>query len=251
MAAPASSNGKQGTFLQSTLSFASAVLIILSIRWIFFEPFVIPSGSMIPSLLVHDHILVLKAAYGIRIPFTQHYLFEYNQPSRGDVVVFRSVEKDDIIMIKRVVGLPGDAVEVSEEGYLTINGQKVPVEPFPNPEANQEPFYKVNREDIQRPFSDIIMFRQQLGKHDHRAMLFKEDYRMGTGRFQVPQDHYFMMGDNRDNSRDSRWWGPLPKNQLLGKALFVWLSCEETLPFVSFICNPLELRWKRFFHIID
>ncbi len=242
---------KQGTFLQSVISFVTAVLIILSIRWLLFEPFVIPSGSMIPSLLVHDHILVVKAAYGVRLPFTQKYLIEYNQPSRGDVVVFRSVENPDMIMIKRVVGLPGDMIEVSEEGYLSINHEKVQIEPLPHPETDQGPFYSVNPVDLQKSYSEITMFRQHLGLHDHRAMLFKQDYRLGTGEFQVPIDHYFMMGDNRDNSRDSRWWGPLPKNQILGKALFVWLSCEETLPFINFICNPLELRWKRFGHIIE
>jgi signal peptidase I len=244
-------NGRQGTWLSSTVSFVSAVLVILSIRWMLFEPFVIPSGSMIPSLLIHDHILVLKAAYGVRIPFTQHYLFEYSQPQRGDVAVFRSVENEGIIMIKRVVGMPGDKIEVTEDGLLFVNGEKIPVEPLAHPESDQGPFYKVSPEDVGGPFEHFMMYRQHLGQHDHRIMLFKEDYRMGAGKFEVPKDHYFMMGDNRDNSRDSRFWGPLPKEQLLGKALFVWLSCEETLPFISFICNPLTLRWKRFGHIIE
>lgn len=243
--------GQQQSWIASVVSFLSAVLIILSIRWIFFEPFVIPSGSMIPSLLIHDHILVLKAAYGIRVPFTQFYIYEYNQPKRGDVVVFRSVEKDDMIMIKRVAGMPGDTVEISEEGFLKINGEKVKVDLYPDPQANQSPFYKVSEIDVDGPFSHFSMYRQELGEHDHRILLRKDEYRMATGKFEVPQDHYFMMGDNRDNSRDSRYWGPLPKNQLLGKALFVWLSCEETLPFLNFLCNPLTLRWKRFGHIID
>ncbi|NJM10246.1 MAG: signal peptidase I [Bdellovibrionaceae bacterium] len=111
---------KKAKFGEGLGSFLLAVTAILAFRWMLFEPYVIPSGSMIPTLLIHDHILVSKFSYGVRIPFTKKWLFKSSDPKRGDIVVFRSVEDNGYFMIKRVVGLPGDKIEVDSEGYLKL-----------------------------------------------------------------------------------------------------------------------------------
>ena len=242
----------------SFASFVGAILAILAFRWLLFEPFVIPSGSMIPTLLIHDHILVSKSAYGVRIPFTKTWLLDFGGPKRGDVVVFKSLE-GSYFMIKRVIGLPGDKIEMREDGQVLVNGQPFELKPLPVTDdlASQAPYYEANEGDLQGPVSNFDFFEEKAGNHIHRILLTKDMPRMGYryaafgNGFTVPPDEYFAMGDNRDNSRDSRYWGPLPKDYLMGKALFIWLSCEETLPYIPFICNPLTLRWKRFFHVLE
>lgn len=243
---------KKAKFGESFGSFTLAVLAILAFRWVLFEPYVIPSGSMIPTLLIHDHILVSKSAYGVRLPFTKDWLFRGGDPKRGDIVVFRSKEDSGYFLIKRVVGLPGDKIDVDSEGFLTINGEKLPVTALsPNEDpASQAPYYRVKPIDIDGPYSNYDFYDEDLKGLHHRIMLIKGAVRMFNGPATVPPDEYFCMGDNRDNSKDSRWWGSLPRENLLGKALFVWLSCEETLPYVPFLCNPLTIRWNRFFHVL-
>jgi signal peptidase I len=242
----------------SAFSFVGAILAILAFRWLLFEPFVIPSGSMIPTLLIHDHILVSKSAYGIRIPFTKIWLANFGDPKRGDIVVFKSVE-GSYFMIKRVIGLPGDTIEMGEDGTPKVNGQPFPMKPLPvtSDPASQAPYYAVNEGDLNGPISAFDFNEVKTGEHTHRMLLMKDAMRVGyhyaavSSPFKVPEGQMFAMGDNRDNSRDSRYWGPLPKENLMGKALFIWLSCEETLPYVPFICNPLTLRWNRFFHVLE
>lgn len=233
-------------------SFAFAVLAILAFRWALFEPYVIPSGSMIPTLLIHDHILVNKFAYGVRMPFSESWLFKNSDPKRGDIVVFRSVEDSGYFMIKRVVGLPGDKIEVDPDGYLKVNGERMPTTPMDiTAEAStQKPYYPVTESDIGGNYSDFQFYEEDLKGFEHRAMLTKGAPRFFDRAMTVPEDEFFCMGDNRDNSKDSRYWGALPRKNLLGKALFVWLSCDETLPFLPFLCNPLKLRWGRFFHVL-
>lgn len=243
---------KKGTFVESVLSFMGAVLAVMSVRWLLVEPYVIPSGSMIPTLLVHDHIIVNKLAYGIRLPFTKIWVTEFSGPERGDIVVFKAVEsereRDIDFMIKRVVAVPGDTVEFTSEGRLLINNQPVPTEVMSDP--NAEPFYKVSAEDLEvRSIEDTTMLKEQLGSHTHRVLL-RGNSRLPLYPIKIEPGHFFMMGDNRDNSQDSRFWGPLPRENILGKAVLVWLSCENTLPYVTFLCNPMELRWQRFFHLL-
>lgn len=252
-----SAGNQKAKFGDSFGGFVLAVLCILGFRWAFFEPFVIPSGSMIPTLLIHDHILVSKMAYGLRIPFTKRWLFRTGEPKHGDIVVFKSIEDSNYFMIKRVIGLPGDVVDVSPEGMVSVNGKPLEVKALDVTEdpSSQAPYYQINEGDLQGRFSDFQFLEEKLGEHTHRALLVKDypprggDYKVQFP-FTVPSDQYFCMGDNRDNSRDSRYWSTLPRENLLGKALFVWLSCEETLPYIQFICNPLELRWRRFFHVL-
>ena len=243
---------KKQSFWENWGSFLLAVLAILAVRWALFEPYVIPSGSMIPTLLVHDHILVNKAAYGVRFPFSSQWLIKAEGPKRGDIVVFRSVEDSGFFMIKRVIGLPGDQVDVSEQGEVKINGSLVETVQLPDPKTpeNQKPFYPVSEFDIQGPYDYFDFKLEKLGDVEHRILLYKDAFHRG-GSFKIPEDQYFCMGDNRDNSKDSRAWGPLPRQNLLGEAMFVWLSCEETLPFLPFLCNPLTIRFKRFGHGID
>lgn len=234
-------------------SFIMAVLAILAFRWLLFEPYVIPSGSMIPTLLIHDHILVSKFAYGVRIPFSKTWLFKNKDPQRGDIVVFRSVEDSGFFMIKRVVGVPGDKIEVSSDGFVSVNGERLPTKMMSNiseDKKSQEPYYAVKEEDIGGAFSDYDFYEEDLKGINHRILLTKNAGRFFDHPFIVPEDQYFCMGDNRDNSKDSRYWGSLPREHLLGKALFVWLSCEDTLPFLPFLCNPAKLRWGRFFHVL-
>jgi signal peptidase I len=177
-------------------------------------------------------------------------LFRNKDPQRGDIVVFRSVEDSGYFMIKRVVGVPGDKIEIDPEGYVHLNGEKLETQILPvtaDPES-QKPYYSVKESDLAgATFNDVDFFQENLNGVVHRGLLMKGAARFFDRPFTVNKDEYFCMGDNRDNSKDSRYWGPLPRENLLGQALFVWLSCDETLPFLPFLCNPLKLRWGRFF----
>ncbi|MCB0410943.1 MAG: signal peptidase I [Bdellovibrionales bacterium] len=243
---------KKPKFGESFTSFLGAVLLILSIRWLLFEPYVIPSGSMIPTLLIQDHILVNKLAYGVRLPFTKKWIWHRDSPKRGEIIVFRSTgPEEEYFMIKRIIGVPGDSLEVKEGGQLVINGEPVPRDPIEvNSTSPQTGYYKVTEQDLGGAFEMFNFYEESLGKAKFRVMQIKDAFRYGQDRFVIPENHVFMMGDNRDNSKDSRFWGPLPEENILGRATYVWLSCEETLSIAPFLCNPMTLRWKRFFHEI-
>ena len=236
-----------------------AVFIALFIRWGFVEAYVIPSGSMLPSLLIHDHIFVNKLTYGLRVPFSESWLAKFNEPKRGEVIVFKYPKDMSTFFIKRIVGESGDKIYY-ENGTLYINDKavekKVP--------ANLEDFEWLRDADFTRDGNindaknNYTEFTEALppgngadkGK-DHAILLRKGDVYETFGPVTVPADHLFVMGDNRMNSSDSRVWGFLPKQNILGRAMFVWLSCEETIPALPFLCNPLTIRWGRFFHQVN
>lgn len=251
--AKAKKANQKASFAQSSISFAGAILAVLAVRWLLFEPYVIPSGSMIPTLLINDHILVNKLAYGIRVPFTREWLVKFGEPSKGDIIVFRSVEEDGKFMIKRVVGTPGDTVEFTEDGRLLINGEPVPHEALGDQTApeKQKPFYPVTEDDTGIAFDNLEFFKDEIGSHKFRSLLIKDAMHWQLPAKKIQPGHLFMMGDNRDNSKDSRSWGELPMDNILGKATFVWLSCGQTAPVITFLCNPLTVRWRRFFHSIE
>lgn len=239
-------------------SFAIAIGVALVIRWALMEAYVIPSASMLPSLLVHDHIFVNKAVYGVRVPFSENWLVKFATPERGEVIVFKYPVDKDIFFIKRIVGLAGDKI-LYENGKLYVNDQLV--ETVPMPTGGEWDFVRdadFRREDAQNvnyqtdSKANYVHFIEKLGDHPHSVLLRKEDtFGRSEGPWIVPSGMLFVMGDNRDNSHDSRRWGFLPEENILGRAMFVWLSCEETLPKLSFLCNPLTIRWERFFHQVN
>jgi signal peptidase I len=203
------------------------ILVVFVLRSFLFEPFKIPSGSMIPTLLVGDLILVNKFTYGVRLPVINTKITEGTPPQRGDVMVFRYPPKPSLDYIKRVVGLPGDTVAYLNK-RLTINGQAVETKALPE-------FFD---EDAMRYFKQ---FEEKLGDKPHRLLNDDErpafvpgadpfDGRSGCSytiegvTCKVPEGHYFMMGDNRDNSLDSRYWGFVPDKNIVGKAFFVWMN---------------------------
>lgn len=229
-----------------------AVFIALFIRWGFIEAYVIPSGSMLPSLLIHDHIFVNKLTYGLRVPFSENWLVKFNEPKRGEVIVFKFPKDMSTFFIKRIVGEPGDKIYY-ENGTLYINDKpvdkKVPV--------STADFAWLRDADFQRDGNindsreNYVHFTEELPEASHSILLRKGDIYETYGPVVVPEDQLFVMGDNRMNSSDSRVWGFLPKKNILGRAMFVWLSCEETIPALPFLCNPLTIRWTRFFHPVE
>lgn len=191
-------------------SFFPILLLVVILRSFLFEPFRIPSGSMMPTLLEGDFIFVNKYAYGLRLPVINTKIFDIGEPERGDVVVFRLPSDPSINYIKRVVGLPGDVIQYDQVAkQLYINGDKVPHQQLGM--FDDDP--------------DLELFEEQLGKHDHYLLHIRGRLSLG-GTYQVPEGHYFVMGDNRDNSRDSRFTGVefIPEGRLVGKAVRIWMN---------------------------
>lgn len=200
------SRGGRKTLVEYSRSFFPVLLIVLVIRSFVFEPFRIPSGSMMPTLLQGDFIFVEKFAYGLRLPVTETKILETGSPKRGDVVVFRLPQDPSINYIKRVVGLPGDTV-VYENHRLTINGELMDLEISPDA----------------TPAERIYVENLDGRKHE---ILNTNPYSVKDGVYKVPEGHYFVMGDNRDNSRDSRFISAIPESHLVGEAVRVWMHMD-------------------------
>ena len=204
--------------IEYSRSLFPVLLIVLLFRSFLFEPFKIPSGSMIPTLLVGDFIVVNKFAYGLRLPVTHTKVVPLGEPQRGDVVVFRYPVDPKVNFIKRLVGLPGDTISYRDK-QLYVNGEKVA--------AELQGQYSSGEVKCSTPRPDAFRLTETLGAVTHDILLHRGSGSR-DGQWQVPEGHYFVMGDNRDRSNDSREWGFVPDENLMGRAVGIWLNFDYT-----------------------
>jgi signal peptidase I len=218
---------KQPWYFDYARSFFPALLIVLIIRSFIVQPYRVPTGSLEPTVMPGDFIVVQQYAYGLRLPVLQKKILATAEPKRGDIALFYYPEDTAVRFVKRVIGLPGDHI-VYKNKVLTINGKEMK-QVVIGPDLNEDPG------ELPQP---VIRKREYLDGVVHDIFISKD-----RGWFQevdvtVPAGHYFMMGDNRDSSADSRYWGSVPEEYLIGRAFAVWLSWDT---------NKTTLRWHRMF----
>ena len=244
---------KKSNAREYTEALFTAILIALFLRAFVVEAFKIPSGSMIPTLVVGDHIFVNKFKYGIRLPFTKKWAVKFRDPTRGETIVFIYPENPKLDFIKRVVGVAGDKIRIDGDD-LYLNGEKVRTAPLKV--AGVDPDNSHRLDLVSNPnfpdganftkvptfphWQEYKIFLEDLGGHTHLKQEGSFDF-VRSRDIVVPDNNLFVMGDNRDNSKDSREWGFVPIENVKGKAMFIWLSlrhenCDQ------FLC----VRWDRF-----
>ncbi len=200
-------------------SFFPIFLIVLLLRSFLVEPFRIPSGSMMPTLLIGDFILVNKFDYGIRLPVLNKKIIDIGAPGRGDIVVFRYPEDPSIPFIKRIIGIPGDHI-VYRHKKLTINGQPVP----------QQDIGYYTGYGSGSMMTGAIEKEEMLPGRTHEILIIPGRPTLDIDRT-IPAGHYLVLGDNRDNSKDSRYWGLVPDENLIGRAFMIWMNWDGGIDF--------------------
>lgn len=206
-------------------SFFPILLIVFLLRAFLFEPFRIPTGSLEPTLLIGDFILVNKFDYGVRLPIMHKKIFALHSPQRGDIMIFRWPPNPSYDFIKRVIGLPGDHISYVNK-TLYINGQKIPQEFLQDSRAQDE---NGHMWQVAEKLETLLTVKHKIYQDPNKSSYDFHD-------IVVPKDMYFVMGDNRDNSADSRFWGFVPDKNIVGKAIFVWMSWDRP---------QLKVRWDR------
>jgi signal peptidase I len=239
---------RKSAFREYADSIVVAVLVALFLRAFVVEAFKIPSGSMIPTMEVGDHIFVNKFIYGLRIPFTKIKFFEIRKPRRGEVIVFIYPVDPDKDFIKRIVGVEGDTIEVRRD-VLYVNGQPAEHKRLPG----QYTYWDYDDRTDHWSERTCVRDEEELGGHRyvtiHDAHPIEEyggylhDFPDSGRPYVVPKDTVFVLGDNRNNSHDSRYWGPVPLENIKGEALVVWWS--------GWFDYPNGIRWDRVGHMVD
>lgn len=227
---------KEPMLVEYAKSFFPVIFIVFALRSFLVEPFKIPSGSMMPTLLIGDFILVNKYTYGIRLPVLNKKVVQLNDPQRGDVMVFRYPDDPSLDYIKRVIGVPGDTVEYRDK-RLTVNGQPVPTSQngtysyvggglsYITAMVYDEKLGQASHAMMVEPGKPSVDPRQVMPFPNHENCSYNAE---GEGfACTVPAGHYFMMGDNRDQSNDSRYWGFVPDENIVGKAFFIWMNFDD------------------------
>ncbi len=216
---------KEPVIVEYAKAFFPVLLLVFVLRSFVVEPFRIPSGSMLPNLFIGDFILVNKFSYGIRLPIVHKKLFGDSAPERGDVIVFRFPHDEKVNFIKRVVGVPGDVI-VYDRKKLTINDQEIALQ---NPE--QYTFTEPGKKHLK-----ATRFKEELGDSVHDVLIDTNSSGRRT-EYRVPDGHYFVMGDNRDQSNDSRFWGFVPDDNVVGRAFLIWFNWDTK--------NGFDIKWDR------
>lgn len=246
----------KGTWSQALWSFLLPVLIFLCFRWLLIEPFVIPSGSMLPTLKVNDHLLVKKFAYGIKVPFGNDYIVRWREPQRGEIVIFQYPRNPQVFYIKRVVGVPGDTIEF-RGSKIVINGQELTYgEWTPASDISSETVASLEEEDFKIYEEDLLGAKHlvRLAKRDgdeDSMMSFRDEgevRQFESNSIIVPKDSYYVMGDNRDQSSDSRVWGFVEARELVGTPWIILMGCDKTLESSQF-CHPQHFDSDRFLKV--
>jgi signal peptidase I len=235
------SSYKEPLLVEYSRSFFPVIFVVLILRSFLVEPFRIPSGSMMPTLLVGDFILVNKFSYGIRLPVLNKKIIEIGDPQRGDPVVFRYPKQPQIDYIKRVIGLPGDTIYYQNK-ILYINGkamEQTPVGRYTGIGSG------VRMTGANKAIENLDGVEHTILRHPLAANFANGCSVLARGPREVPKGHYFVMGDNRDNSNDSRCWGFVPEENLVGKAFGIWMNWDSELGTFP------PIAWERIGKSID
>jgi signal peptidase I len=228
---------RQPTWIEYSGSFFPVIALVFILRSFLFEPFKIPSSSMVPTLQIGDLILVNKYTYGIRLPVLNKKVVEVNHPQRGDVMVFKYPRDISLDYIKRVVGVPGDRI-VYRNKRLSINGKDLSYKQLPDYLDEEHLTYSKQFEENLNGVEHRILIEERAPVYVPNPDAFPQkelcSYNSEGFACTVPAGHYFMMGDNRDNSLDSRYWGFVPDKYIVGKAFFVWMNLGNLKRIGSF-----------------